>query len=37
MEKILKKKKQATGAFGHLFMFMTVLIVVIITLYYFGC
>lgn len=33
MEKILKKKKQATGAFGYLFMFMTVLIVGIITLY----
>ena len=33
MKKLIKRKKQATGAFGYLFMFMTVLIVAIITLY----
>ena len=33
MKKLIKRKRQATGAFGYLFMFMTVLIVVIIMLY----
>lgn len=33
MKKWISKKKQATGAMGYLFMFMTVLVLVIITLY----
>ena len=33
MKKWIRKKKEATGAMGYLFMFMTVLVLVIITLY----
>ena len=33
MKKWISKKKEATGAMGYLFMFMTVLVLVIITLY----
>ena len=33
MKSMALQKKKASGAFGYLFMFMTVMIVVIITLY----
>ena len=33
MKSMILKKRQATGAFGYLFLFMTVMVVVIITLY----
>lgn len=33
MESLVLRKKKATGAMGYLFMFMTVMVVVIITLY----